>query len=167
MGLRAAIPHFFSAPLRKLTQKNFALRAKKKRSTESTKTPPKKHKNTKKTPKKHQKHFFSRLHAEKKRQKKYRAYARKLTRRTQKIIHSPAPFKGAQERGIAALFFRCGDFCDIKKIDITVPTVWLLHIGDGALRSASFPDSPGLRFFRRLNETFYGGSCGFRSVSLI
>ena len=31
------------------------------------------------------------------------ALARKLTRRTKKIIHFPAPFKGAQERGIAAL----------------------------------------------------------------
>jgi len=47
---------------------------------------------------------------EKKAKKKIRAYAQKSTRRTKKIIHFPAPFKRAQERGIAAL-----DHIGVKK----------------------------------------------------
>ena len=104
--MQGGSPPFFSAPLRKINSNKFSrcARGKKKRkkaqkhTPKSTKTP----KNTKKNTKKNT-NSPPALTREKKATKKNLAYARKLTLRTKKIIHSPAPFKGAQERGIAAL----------------------------------------------------------------
>ena len=93
-------PILLSSIAKKLTQKKIALRAKTK-SKKSTKTPKNQLQKTHKKQTKKQKQNGAYAHENK--IKINRAYARKLTRRTKKIIYFPAPFKGAQERGIAAL----------------------------------------------------------------
>ena len=102
-------PPFCSAPLRKINSKKFS-RCARNNGRIARKYPPKTRnhpqkrdittKKSKNTTKKREKHPNKR---EKHPQNFFALTRERLVHRTKKIINFPAPFKGAQERGIAAL----------------------------------------------------------------